>query len=48
MTDPVVTVIAGPGDAVAEQERWSNLGTGWLAGNFEVSFGETFSYEAAP
>jgi hypothetical protein len=48
MTNPVVTVIAGPGDVVAEQELWSSFDKGWLDGNFEVSFGETFSYEAAP
>jgi hypothetical protein len=48
MTDPVVTVIAGPGDVVAEQALWSSLEVGWLDGSFEISLGETFSYEAAP
>lgn len=48
MTDPVVTVIAGPGDVVAEQELWSSLDVGWLDGSFLISLGEDFSYEAAP
>lgn len=49
MTNPVVTVVAGPGDATVEQQRWTNLGDGWLDGNFEITLGnETFAYEAAP
>ncbi len=48
MTGPVVTVIAGPGDVAAEQELWSSFDVGFLGGDFQVSFGETFNYEAAP
>jgi hypothetical protein len=48
MTNPIVTVIAGPGDAMAEQELWESLGIGWLEGDFEIYVGETFTYEAAP
>ena len=48
MTDPVVTVIAGPGDVAAEQQLWSSLDVGWLDGSFELTLGETFTYEAAP
>lgn len=48
LTDPVVTVLAGPGDVAAEQDRWSSLGVGWLDGSLEIALGETFAYEAAP
>lgn len=49
MLDPVVIVIDGPGDPVAEQERWSNLANSHLEGPLSVALGETmFDLETVP
>jgi hypothetical protein len=49
LSDPVVTVIAGPGDVATEQQRWASLDGPWLDGVGEFSIGnETFSFEATP
>lgn len=49
LSDPVVTVIAGPGDVATEQQRWASLDGPWLDGVGELSVGnETFSFEATP
>jgi hypothetical protein len=49
MTNPVVTVIEGPGDAVAEQARWSSLEASLLKGR-EMELGDQtwWSLEAVP
>lgn len=49
LMDPTVTVIDGPGDPVAEQERWSELANAQLQGPLSVALGETtFDLEAVP
>jgi hypothetical protein len=49
MTDPMVTVIEGPGDATAEQAQWSALEYSGLRGGLEMGLGErTWELEHAP
>jgi len=49
LIDPVVVVIEGPGDAAAEQARWSALEYSQLEGPLQISLGlEVFQLEAVP
>jgi hypothetical protein len=49
MTNPMVTVIEGPGDAAAEQAQWSALEFAGLRGGLEMGLGErTWELEAVP
>jgi hypothetical protein len=49
MTNPVVTVIEGPGDAASEQAEWSALEFSGLYGPLEMGLGErTWKLERVP
>lgn len=49
MTNPMVTVVEGPGDAAGEQAHWSALEYSGLGGPLEIGLGErTFELERTP
>ncbi|KIG11640.1 hypothetical protein DB30_03019 [Enhygromyxa salina] len=39
-TDPIITVVDGPGYLDQEQARWSKVGSGFMEGMLELYFDE--------